>query len=71
MKDSIILYSMPGCPKCRGLKMQLDKASISYEEKHDAELLMSKQLLNPPYLFVNGEFLDMAAAIKWIKGERA
>lgn len=70
MNDSIILYSMPSCPKCRGLKMRLDEAGITYVEKHDVEFLSAQYLLNPPYLMVNGEMKDMASAIAWINGEQ-
>ena len=68
MNDSITLYSSPTCPKCRMLKLELGKQNIEYNEQHDTEALAKQGFTSLPILEVNGKFLTMPEAIKWLKG---
>ena len=67
MKDSITLYSTPGCPKCASLKMWLKARNIEYNETYDEQPLLDRGLLQHPILEVNGEFLTMPEAKDWIQ----
>lgn len=70
MKDSITIYSSPTCPKCKALKLQLQKAHIEYnEEQNDYSPLEQRKMSNLPILQVGDKFLTMAEAIAWIKGQ--
>jgi glutaredoxin len=68
MKDSITLYSSPTCPKCRMLKIELDKHNIEYNETHETDFIAEKGFTSLPVLEVNGDFLTMPNAVKWLKG---
>lgn len=37
MKEKIIVYSMPGCPMCRMVKLSLDKEKIEYIDCQDID----------------------------------
>lgn len=65
MEEKIILYTI-GCPKCKVLKMKLDKAGIKYEICEDIETMKNKNIMSAPSLEVGTEMLDFSAAIKWI-----
>ena len=67
MKDSITLYSSPTCPKCRMLKIELGKHNIEYNELHDTEAVAAKGFTSLPILEVNGNFLTMPEAVRWLK----
>ena len=41
MGDKVILYEH-GCPKCKILKMKLDKSGIMYETVNDVEVMKAK-----------------------------
>lgn len=62
----MIVYSSSTCPKCKVLKMKLDKAGVKYtvnENIEDMEMLGIKSI---PYLQLdNGTLLDFAEAIKY------
>ena len=61
----VILYEH-GCPKCKVLKMKLDKKNIQYENISDVELMKAKGFLEAPKLEVDGVVMNFAEAVKWI-----
>ena len=60
MKDSIIVYSSPTCPKCKAVKMKLKQQGIEFEDYNieaDPELAKSLGISQCPTLSVNGELM--------------
>ena len=66
MKDSIILYSMPNCPVCRGIKMKLEAKGIAFQESHDIDELIKMGYRGAPVLFVDGEYLAAKQIGEWL-----
>ena len=65
MDEHVILYST-GCPKCKVLKMKLEKAGIPYEMNEDIDEMRKLGLLSAPALGVHGQIMDFGKAIEWI-----
>lgn len=64
----MILYSSSTCPKCKVLKMKLDKAGLEYEVNENVEEMMALGIKSLPYLQMsNGKLLDFGAAIAFAK----
>lgn len=63
----IILYSTH-CPKCNILAAKMKAKNIEYVENNDIEEMKKLGIMSVPYLSVDGELLDFAAANKWING---
>lgn len=61
----IILYSTH-CPKCNILAAKMKAKNIEYVENNDVDEMQKLGLMSVPYLSVDGELLDFAAANKWI-----
>ena len=68
MKDSIKVYSSSTCPKCKMLKMELQKKGIPFEDCQDEELMIKLGYTHPPVVIINGEEYGFKEAIDWIKG---
>ena len=67
MTEKVILYTTH-CPMCKQLERQLGLKGIEYEECEDVDVMKEKGLTHAPALQVNdGELMDFAAAIRWIK----
>ena len=66
----MIVYSSSTCPKCKVLKIKLDKAGVKYtvnENIEDMEILGIKSI---PYLQLdNGTLLDFAEAVKYANAQ--
>lgn len=58
----MVLYTKENCPRCKVLKMKLDKKNIKYDEVSDIDLLISKGIKQAPILEVDGEFMDLNKA---------
>ena len=67
MKDSITVYSSPTCPKCKMLKMELNKRGFSFEDCQDEELMIKLGYIEPPVVIINGEKYNFKQAVDWIK----
>lgn len=63
----IILYSTH-CPKCNILAAKMKAKNIEYVENNDIDEMQKLGIMSVPYLSVDGELLDFAAANKWING---
>ena len=50
MKDSITIYTLPTCPKCKVLKQKLDAAGVKYNECQDIEVMQDKGIRSAPAL---------------------
>lgn len=62
----VILYEH-GCPKCKILKIKLDKAGIQYETVNDQQVMIDKGFMEAPKLEVDGVVMGFADAVNWIK----
>lgn len=64
----MIVYSSSTCPKCKVLKMKLDKAGLEYEVVEDVEVMQELGIKSLPYLQLSsGKLLDFVAAIAFAK----
>lgn len=66
MGERVILYEH-GCPKCKILKMKLDKSGIEYETVSDIEVMKAKGFQEAPKLEVNGVVYGFKEATDWLK----
>ena len=64
----VILYEH-GCPRCKVLKMKLDKKGIEYETISDVEVMKEKGFNEAPKLDVDGEIMGFKEAVDWLKGQ--
>ena len=65
------VYSIPGCPQCKILKMKMDAAKIEYEHEESEEAIAALNKKGAPVL-VHGDNITVGpAAIKyfnnWLK----
>ena len=64
----MILYSSSTCPKCKVIKMKLEKAGIEYTVNENIEEMQKLGIKTLPYLQISdGTLLDFAEAIAFIK----
>lgn len=68
MEDSITVYSLPTCPKCKMIKMELQRRGIPFEDCEDEELMLKLGYIHPPVIIINGKEYDFKQAVDWIKG---
>ena len=54
------IYTSSACPKCKVLKMKLDKAGIKYEVCEDIDTMISLGIKNVPVMELNGELLQFS-----------
>ena len=66
--EKVILYEH-GCPKCKMLKMKLDKSGIEYETVNDIEVMKTKGFQEAPKLEVEGVIMGFKEAVDWLKGQ--
>lgn len=66
MAKSVILYEH-GCPRCKVLKMKLDKSGIPYEDVTDVEVMKAKGFAEAPKLEVDGVVMGFKDAVDWLK----
>lgn len=66
MEEKVILYTTH-CPMCKQLERQLGLKGISYEECDDEDKMREMGFTHAPILEVNGERMDFAPALRWIK----
>ena len=62
-----IMYSKENCPLCDVLREKLDAAGIEYKEVKDINELKAVGVDRTPVLNVDGRFLHLTDANKWIK----
>lgn len=68
----MILYTHEGCPRCKVIKMKLDKAEIPYECCSDEVKMKDMGLLSVPVLEKeNGDLLRFNEILTFIKEEKA
>ena len=64
----MIVYSNSSCPKCKVLKMKMDKANLTYYVNENVEEMQELGIKSLPYLQLeDGTLLDFGAAVKHIK----
>ena len=63
----MILYSSSTCPKCKVLKMKLDKTGVNYTVNENVEDMEKIGIKSLPYLQVDGKLLDFGEAIAFVK----
>lgn len=62
---NITLYSKPGCPQCKVLKMKLDAANVEYKLIEDLDAMIAMGATGAPVLLVEGSMYCGPNAIKW------
>lgn len=62
----IILYTT-NCPRCLMLEKQLDAKNIMYTKNYDVDEMLNKGIMMAPALDVDGQILDFATAMKYVK----
>ena len=64
----MIVYSNSSCPKCKVLKMKMDKANLTYDVNENVEEMQELGIKSLPYLQLDdGTFLNFGEAVKHIK----
>lgn len=61
-----VVFHSTHCPKCKVLKLKLDKKNINYEENNDVELMVQKGFKSAPVLEVDGVVYNFKEAVEWI-----
>lgn len=59
------LYSKPGCPQCKVLKMKLEAAKVDYKHIEDIDAILALGVKAAPVLVADGELHCGPEAIKW------
>lgn len=62
---NMTLYSKPGCPQCKVLKMKMDKAGVTYNHIEDEDAIIALGVKAAPALVVEGAVYTGPDAIKW------
>ena len=62
----ITVYTKEGCPKCRVLKMKLEKKGIEYQECHDLDKVEQMGFMSLPVLVVDDEKYPFEKAVKYV-----
>ena len=66
------VFSSATCPKCKVLKMKLDKAGFIYEVNENIEEAAALGIKTLPYLQMSdGTLLDFSGALAFIKDMEA
>ena len=66
----MVLYSSSTCPKCKVLKMKLEKAGIKYTVNENIEDMQLLGIKTIPYLQTDeGSLLDFGEAVKYVNGK--
>ena len=66
----LTVYSSSTCPKCKVLKMKLDKTGIEYETCQDIEVMKELGINSIPVLqLADGELLDFKAAVDFVNNK--
>ena len=64
--NKIVLYST-GCPQCAVLKKMLDEKNVEYTTCSDIKEMRSKGILSVPMLELDGEIMNLQAAMQWVR----
>lgn len=64
--EKIVMYSS-GCPRCKTLKKKLDDAGIQYDTFTDVQKMIDMGFTDVPVLEVDGQRMQFADAIKWVR----
>ena len=64
----MVVYSNSSCPKCKVLKMKMDKANLTYGVNENVEEMQELGIKSLPYLQLDdGTLLNFGEAVKHIK----
>jgi glutaredoxin len=64
------IYTTDTCPRCKVLKVKMDKKGIPYESITDVKEIQKLGIMSVPYMQVdNGELMDFATANTWINNQ--
>ena len=62
----MIKFYTTHCPKCKILKLKLDKLGLKYEESEDIDELIRLGFRFAPVLQVDDQYLDFSKANAWL-----
>ena len=66
------VYSSSSCPRCKVLKMKMDKANLNYDVVEDIEIMKEKGIKSIPVVELeDGRILDFSAAIAFVRDMEA
>ena len=65
----ITVYSKPGCPKCRVLKMKLEQKGLEYDECQDMAKMQEMGFKSLPVLDFNGDVMTFENAVKFVNAQ--
>lgn len=64
------IYTTDTCPRCKVLKVKMDKKGIPYESITDVKEIQKLGIMSVPYMQVDdGELMDFATANTWINNQ--
>lgn len=61
----ITLFST-NCPKCKILETKLIQKNIPYDMNYNINEIIDKGFMSVPVLKIGDNYLDFAAAVKWV-----
>lgn len=67
MEEKVKVYSMPGCPMCRMVKLMLDKEKIPYTDCQDQEKAKELGITKFPQVLYEGTLYGAKDFIDKIK----
>lgn len=62
----ITVYSKVGCPKCRVLKMKLEKKNIQFSGCEDQDKMKEMGFMSLPVMDVDGTIMKFEDAVKYV-----
>lgn len=69
----VTVYGKDGCAHCFFIEKMLEKKNIEHKTIHDQEKVVKfgreNNMLNMPFVDVNGKIMDFTSAKNWIMGE--
>lgn len=64
----MVLYTTSTCPKCKVIKMKLEKAGLAYDSCEDMTIMEPLGIKSVPQLQLdNGQLLDFNAIVSFLR----
>lgn len=64
---NVVVWSTPGCPRCKGLMQQLKSKGIEFEDNNNADELVAKGFTTAPVLQVDDKFFVGKDIYTWMQ----
>ena len=66
-QHTVTIYSQPGCPQCKMVKMMLNKNNIQYIENQDTEQIKALGFSHTPVLVVDEKSYVGKDIFEWVR----